>query len=52
LGCASGPKATEIDIAAGWGFVNSAIAILEKHWDTFITESDFEYLAKIGIPIL
>jgi aryl-phospho-beta-D-glucosidase BglC (GH1 family) len=47
--CASGPKSAEIDIASGWGSLDSARAVLEKHWDTFITESDFEYLAKIGI---
>jgi len=47
--CASGSKAAEIDIASGWGSVDSARAVLERHWDTFITESDFEYLAKIGI---
>jgi aryl-phospho-beta-D-glucosidase BglC (GH1 family) len=27
----------------------NAREILEKHWDTFITESDFEYIASKGI---
>ncbi|THH29640.1 hypothetical protein EUX98_g4554 [Antrodiella citrinella] len=47
--CASGKKAAEIDIANGWGGVSGARAILEQHWDTFITEDDFKYLASIGI---
>lgn len=47
--CASGPKLSEIDIATGWGSPESAKALLERHWDTFITEDDFFYLASIGI---
>ena len=47
--CASGPKSAEIDIATGWGNTTGARAVLEYHWDTFITQSDFEYLASIGI---
>ncbi|KAF8955450.1 glycoside hydrolase superfamily [Flammula alnicola] len=47
--CASGAQGAEIDIANGWGSVDNARAVLERHWDTFITESDFEYLANIGI---
>ncbi|KDR81860.1 hypothetical protein GALMADRAFT_240110 [Galerina marginata CBS 339.88] len=47
--CAYGTKGAEIDIAKGWGSVNSARAVLERHWDTFIQESDFAYLASIGI---
>lgn len=47
--CANAPKVSEIDIAAGWGSVTSARAVLEKHWDTFITAEDFNYLASIGI---
>ncbi|KAG8982615.1 Glucan 1,3-beta-glucosidase 3, partial [Tulasnella sp. 427] len=47
--CAGNDKIAEIDIAAGWGGVDSAKKVLEKQWDTFITEDDFKYLAKIGI---
>ncbi|KAF8162882.1 glycoside hydrolase family 5 protein [Crassisporium funariophilum] len=47
--CASGSQQAEIDIAYGYGSVESARAVLERHWDTFIDESDFQYLASIGI---
>lgn len=47
--CANVPKVSEIDIAAGWGSVTNARAVLERHWDTFITADDFNYLANIGI---
>ncbi|KJA20294.1 glycoside hydrolase family 5 protein [Hypholoma sublateritium FD-334 SS-4] len=47
--CAAGAQASELDIASGWGSVAGAQAVLERHWDTFITESDFNYLASIGI---
>ena len=47
--CASGHKSAELDIASGWGSVENARALLERHWDTFITKSDFEYLSSIGI---
>ncbi|KAF9264776.1 glycoside hydrolase family 5 protein, partial [Marasmius fiardii PR-910] len=42
---ARGPKTAEIDVASG----SNAQTILENHWDTFITQSDFYYLASIGI---
>ena len=47
--CAAGKKVSELDIASGWGSIGSARALLERHWDTFITEGDFKYLASIGI---
>ncbi|KAI5124592.1 hypothetical protein M0805_003109 [Coniferiporia weirii] len=47
--CASGPQSAEIDIASGWGNTTAAQVVLERHWDTFINQSDFEYLASIGI---
>ncbi|KAF8061603.1 glycoside hydrolase superfamily [Lyophyllum atratum] len=47
--CASGKKLSELDIASGWGSLNSARSLLERHWDTWITKSDLEYLASIGI---
>lgn len=47
--CGAGKKLSEIDIATGWGSTTSARAVLERHWDTFIMVSDFEYLASIGI---
>lgn len=47
--CASGPQQAEIDIASGWNGTSHAKALLENHWDTFITQKDFQYLASIGI---
>jgi glucan 1,3-beta-glucosidase len=47
--CASGSQASELDIASGWGSSHGARGVLERHWDTFINQSDFEYLAGIGI---
>ena len=47
--CAASPQLAEIDIATGWGSPANAQAVLERHWDTFITQSDFEFLASIGI---
>lgn len=44
--CAAEPKIAEIDIANGGC---NPQAILEKHWDTFVTQQDFNYLASIGI---
>ncbi|KAJ7710029.1 glycoside hydrolase [Mycena rosella] len=43
--CASGHKVSEFDIASG----SNARTILENHWSTFISESDFSYLSSIGI---
>lgn len=47
--CASDHQVSELDIASGWGSPQSARALLERHWDTFINASDFRYLASIGI---
>lgn len=47
--CASGSKLSELDIAYGWNSVQGARAVLEQHWDTWITQSDFDQLASIGI---
>lgn len=47
--CAVAPQIAELDIASGWGSPDSARTVLERHWDTFITASDFQYLASIGI---
>ena len=46
--CAAGDGIGEIDIAHGWGSIDSARAVLERHWDTFITVSDFEWLSRTG----
>ncbi|PFH52456.1 glycoside hydrolase family 5 protein [Amanita thiersii Skay4041] len=46
---ASGKKLSELDIASGWGSLASARNVLEYHWLTFINQSDFDYLASIGI---
>ncbi|KDQ60739.1 glycoside hydrolase family 5 protein [Jaapia argillacea MUCL 33604] len=47
--CAAGKKISELDIASGWGSTDAARTLLEKHWDSFITQADFDYLANIGI---
>lgn len=47
--CASGPQSAELDIASGWVNTTGARAVLERHWDTFINQSDLQYLASIGI---
>ena len=47
--CASGSAAAEIDIAYGWWSTDNARTVLERHWDTFINDTDFQYLASIGI---
>lgn len=47
--CAAGKRISELDIAHGYGSIENARYALERHWDTFITRSDLEYLASIGI---
>jgi len=47
--CAAGSQEAEIDIAYGWWSIDNARTVLERHWDTFINETDFQYLANIGI---
>ncbi|KAF8321394.1 glycoside hydrolase [Cantharellus anzutake] len=48
--CASGPQSSEYDFASGFGWNQTLTKlVLENHWDTFITEQDFVYLASIGI---
>lgn len=47
--CAGGGQISERDIPDGWGNPRSAQAVLERHWDTFINETDFQYLSSIGI---
>lgn len=47
--CAAGRRISELDIAEGWGSLSNARTVLERHWDTFINQSDFQYLASIGI---
>ncbi|KAJ7109259.1 glycoside hydrolase superfamily [Mycena epipterygia] len=47
--CASGHKVSEFDIASGWNTPGRARTILENHWSTFISESDFSYLSSVGI---
>ncbi|KAF8652708.1 hypothetical protein AX16_004212 [Volvariella volvacea WC 439] len=46
---AAGNKSSEIDVASGSGSTDAAREKLEKHWATFITQDDFNYLASIGI---
>ena len=47
--CAADNQISELDIASGWGSTDGARSVLERHWDNFINESDFQYLASIGI---
>ena len=47
--CAAGKQISELDVASGWGSTTAARAVLERHWDTFINQSDFQYLASVGI---
>ncbi|KAF9821390.1 hypothetical protein IEO21_00636 [Rhodonia placenta] len=47
--CAAGQQLSELDVASGWNSTANARSVLEHHWDTFINQSDFEYLASIGI---
>ena len=47
--CAAGQQLSEIDIASGWGSLDGARSVLERHWDTFVNETDFQYMASIGI---
>ncbi|KAH9901105.1 glycoside hydrolase [Cubamyces lactineus] len=47
--CAAGDQISELDIASGWGSPDAARSLLERHWDTFVNDSDFQYLASIGI---
>ncbi|KAJ6596777.1 glycoside hydrolase superfamily [Mycena vulgaris] len=47
--CAAGHKVSELDIASGCNSTDRARTILENHWNTFISESDFSYLSSIGI---
>jgi glucan 1,3-beta-glucosidase len=47
--CAAGKQQSELDIASGWGGPENARALLERHWDTFITRDDFTRLAAMGI---
>ncbi|KZT26278.1 glycoside hydrolase family 5 protein [Neolentinus lepideus HHB14362 ss-1] len=47
--CSSGKQISEWDIATGWGSPAAARSLLEKHWDSFITQEDFDYLASVGI---
>ncbi|EGO04135.1 glycoside hydrolase family 5 protein [Serpula lacrymans var. lacrymans S7.3] len=43
--CAASPGQSDLDIARG----EHAKEILELHWDTWITEADFAWLARRGI---
>lgn len=47
--CASGSHTSEADIAFGYNSLENSRVVLEQHWDSFVQESDFQYLAKIGI---
>ena len=49
FGCAAGDQVSELDIASGWGSRDAARSLLEQHWDTFVNDSDFQYLSSIGI---
>lgn len=44
--CASEPKKSELDVAKGWG--GNASHVLARHWDEWIVEEDFKWLAEVG----
>jgi glucan 1,3-beta-glucosidase len=47
--CANAPRAGEHDVASGWNNTTFSRQLLERHWDSFIQETDFAYLHSIGI---
>ena len=47
--CANYNRSSELDVATGWGSAENARMVLEKHWDTFITEEDWKRMSEIGI---
>lgn len=53
MSCGTGSKQAEMDILSGFGTskagIGNATSYMEKHWDTWITESDFAKMATIGI---
>lgn len=53
MSCATGSKQAEFDILDGFGTskdgLTSARAYMEQHWDTWITEEDFQKMAQMGI---
>jgi glucan 1,3-beta-glucosidase len=44
--CANDPKQAELDVALGWS--GQAAHLLARHWDSFIKEEDFQWLASVG----
>jgi aryl-phospho-beta-D-glucosidase BglC (GH1 family) len=51
--CAGGSSSSEMDILLGFGStaagISNATAYMEQHWDTWITEADFQKMASMGI---
>ena len=47
--CASGPNVSELKIADSRGSVEGSRSVLERHWDTWVTQADMGYLAGIAI---
>ncbi|KZT07056.1 glycoside hydrolase family 5 protein [Laetiporus sulphureus 93-53] len=43
--CAASPAQSDLDVARG----SNAKEILEQHWDTWITEDDWKWIADKGI---
>jgi hypothetical protein len=44
--CANEPKQAELDVAMGWN--GQAEHLLTRHWDEWIKEEDFQWLASVG----
>lgn len=44
--CASEPRQAEYDVATGWN--GQAAHLMARHWDDWIKEEDFQWLASIG----
>lgn len=50
--CAANNRSSEIDLAAGFGKVDTARQALEQHWDSWIDlAADFAYLSSIGASL-
>ncbi|KAI9634189.1 glycoside hydrolase [Dioszegia hungarica] len=45
--CAIEPKQAELDVAMGWNGQSSHL--LARHWDEWIKEEDFQWLASVGV---
>ncbi len=51
--CSTGGQAGELDLLTGYGSsangIGNATVMMEQHWDTWVTEADFQKMASLGI---